>query len=193
MNASDQDIENLFKQNMDEHVLEPDFDQFQDFEIRLEKMRFTQFSWKHFNVYYTVAIISCVGLTLFNTLYTVLRKPEYKEIVQVHSDSIYIEQNETKEGFVPQPAKRRNTPVSNDQGFVLQPQDDSTINHHGDSIHFIDPVKNAIFTDKSVHTSTVPKKDSIPVEKVVKKKKSIYVQKRDTIVLYDTTKVIRKK
>ncbi len=193
MSASDQDIENLFKQNMDEHVLEPDFDQFQDFEIRLEKMRFTQFSWKHFNIYYTVAIISCVVLTLFNTVYSVLRKPEHKQTVQVYSDSIYIEQNETKEGFVPQSSKRKTTAVGNDQGFVLQPQNDSTINHQGDSIHFIDPVKNAIFTEKSVNTSTVPKKDSIPVEKVVKKKKSIYVQKRDTIVLYDTTRVIRKK
>ncbi|HSZ72681.1 MAG TPA: hypothetical protein VK750_08385 [Cytophagaceae bacterium] len=193
MSFSDkQNIDDLFKGLQDES-LEPDTLQFEDMDIRLEKMRFYRFGWKHFNIYHT----SIIALSFIMTLYVftdyILHKRVYVERYEnspLADTAVIVPSEQPNEKGIFLSSKKSS--VARKQSFVTS---SSEISQDSSSLLKVDSTAIKVNDEHLVVVEpTIQKRtDSIVVPKIAKLKKTVYINKRDTIVKYDTTRVVKKK
>jgi hypothetical protein len=180
-------IDEIFK-DLEDPSLEADFHQLDDMEVRLEKLRYFRFGWRHFNIYYTSLILFCFfasAWTLTDKIYSKFFAES--QTVIVHKDSVvtivYSDHRKTpvqpSEISFSKKLKRASLIINDSVSLAVAavPALDSMADHTEN----IDQV----IKDKRPDSTLVPK--------IVKPRKIVYVKTRDTIIQYDTTRVIRKK
>jgi len=172
-----ENIDRLFN-SLEEHSMDVEFDQFSDMEIRLEKLRYFRFGWKHFNIYYTGIIGVTFALSSIMFIDYLRREPVENKVVVMAADSTHTGDTVVVESS-PAPVVIYRTIHKTDKGAPLAVLADSSF-------------KNMIIKPPVVEPA--PVKDTIAeVPKAPKPKRIIVIPKRDTIIKYDTTKVIKRK
>jgi hypothetical protein len=191
MSFPDKKIDDLFKA-LEQESVSPDAMQFEDMDIRLDKMRYYKFGWKHFNIYHTCIMALCctisVGL-LANYLNDKLSASPQQR-TEILTDTL-IENRVTQPGETTTtlPDNKKTLQNKGLKAFKVLALDSVQIQPTDSALHK-EPIIQPLITEAS-HSK---KADSLlPVTKVAKVKKIIYVNKRDTIVKYDTTRVFKKK
>jgi len=194
----EENIDKLFKR-LEDHEIVPDTSQMDEMRIRLEGEKFYHFGWKHFNIYHTIVIGLCTSLSLWSfTDRLIENAQERKSIVII--DTVYVRDTMLSVHTINTDAISDEKPraLSNskkgDRVMQTLTQKPSTKKNQ-DSLQ----TSNAFETSNKAEATpvTLPQKkekpDSIHLTKRALPKKIIYITKRDTVVKYDTTKVVRKK
>ncbi len=180
-------LDQLFKENLQNHEISPEEDYWPYLEKSLDKLSFYRFGWKHINIYNTSALV-----LLIPALYFLFRTQEPT--------------------YVPASPQQHTTDTILD---TIAPKEDQTTST--DNIQTISKKKTEPVVVKEAKKTTPdsdkPNQDSVPAvsrEEVVpivlpepvkpaeekpkvKTKKIIYVVQQDTIVEKDTVKVRRKR
>ncbi|MDB5271644.1 MAG: hypothetical protein JWO58_11 [Chitinophagaceae bacterium] len=177
--SENEHIDDLFKGLQDEST-EADIMQFNDMEIRLEKMRFYKFGWKHFNIYHTGMICLCFVFS-FWTFIAHLNESDAPADLPARPSTPYLVPTVEKS----KAAQENTSRVKRKRNQIEIPQEKST----------------PLLLDSSISKTVVlnplipepQKTDSTIIPKIAKPRKKVYVSRRDTIIQYDTTRVVKKK
>jgi hypothetical protein len=186
---------NLFKKQIQNYQPEVTEEEWNTLELKLKKVNFLRFSLINFNIYYTLMLLSCFifsGATFVD--YFLLRREPLQITTKSGPSSIQpkseIEDKsllETEGNFINQPNRtKRNFPENT--AIVY---DSLTNNLTNDSTRKNDFLHNdnkpIAEKNVSVNSSSYDnnKADSLTIPKV-KPKKTLYITRQDTIIVYDT-------
>lgn len=188
MSFDNENIDRLFS-SLEDHSMPVELEQFKDMEDRLERIRYFRFGWKHFNIYYTI-IIALSFLFSGYLLYELLKSPAAEtNIIQLPVDSVDATTTAAPAGQIaPKPAQEKRKIFHGTKETKSSAPDTALIEAVVVSPELVPPPAPVLAP------APVPVKDTTPVAKPAPKvKKVVMIPKRDTIIKYDTTKVIKRK
>jgi hypothetical protein len=173
-----ENIDRLFD-SLEDHSMDVEFDQFSDMEIRLESMRYFRFGWKHFNIYYTGIIGVTFALSSYMFIDYLRSEPIEKKVVMVVADTTAKEEAPVIEA-VPTFTDTKKPIRKANPSFSLARLADSSLTKVEEPL-VVPPAP----------APPPPVVDSVP--KAPRPKRIVVIPKRDTIIKYDTTKVVKRK
>jgi hypothetical protein len=191
--SEEENIDKLFKR-LEDHVMEPDLAQLEEMKIKLEGMKYHQFGWRHFNIFYSGLIGLSVLLSAWAVTDRFIDRGGNTNIIA--ADTVYIRDTVfiISRGV---PDTKTDKPIEG-RGPDKKSLASSVNEHPQEAKRSLDSILDAPPTTIPSYgtnppVSITPSPDSVKLKKTIKPRKIIYINKKDTIIKYDTTKVLRKK
>jgi len=161
-------------------------DHWDEFEIRLHKKMFYKFSWNRFNIYY----VSLIGMSAFiNIIFLATFISRTNQTISIKQDQqFYTDTNTFKTEQPTGISKEKNNSSTN---FPVK---------HSSQSNKIDSITTASLEQSkdTTHNVSIEKTVIAPIAAspnpiIIKRKSTMYISKRDTLINIDTIKVKRKK
>jgi hypothetical protein len=194
----DEKLKNIFKKNLSNFEVPPLEEDWYDIDLELNKKRFFKFNFNRFNVYYLGLIIFYALLsTALSIHYFFVGNQHVPSRTQLIRDTVYVNSppssmldsiHSTKKdtGVVKELIQKSAIPTAK-KSIQNKSKADSVSVIPGGSV-----IKNQNATQETELGSSLPKADKRSDSLTVPPKVT-YIHKRDTVIVYDTTHVIKKK
>ncbi len=187
METSPKNIGDLFKDKLENFSIEGNPNEWIALDMKLDKMSFFKFHLSHFNIYYAALIGICFSLSSAVFVDHFILERDNKEVAK---KSIATPKEKTPSVVIPLEKEETNKEKQITHTHipqVIEPKKNTELNRSEESQHASkNDVKEDIIIQESIE-------DPLKQANVNPGKKVVYITQQDTLVVYDTLTVKKRK